>query len=64
MVQSDVPLGEESCAVVGVRTKIQEVKLRCVLLWFVAAKHKFATTQGKGAKQRKGGLSEHLRRNS
>ena len=67
MVQGDVPLGEESCAVVGVRAKIQEVKLRCVLLWFVAAgcrETQIRNTEEKGTKQRKGGLSKHLRRNS
>ena len=63
MVQGDASLGEGSCAVVGVHAKIQEVKLRCVLFWFVAAKHKFAT-QRKGTKQRKGGLSQYSRRNS
>ena len=33
MVQGDVSLGEGSCAVAWVRTEIQEVKLRRVLLW-------------------------------
>ena len=47
MVQGDVSLGEGSCAVVGVRTEIQEVKLCCVLLWSVAAEHKFATQRRK-----------------
>ena len=56
MVQGDVPLGEESCAVVGVRTKIQEVKLRCVLLWFVAAKHKFATQRRKAQNRGRAGF--------
>ena len=38
MVQGDASLGEGNCAVVGVCTEIQEVKLRCVLLWFVACR--------------------------
>ena len=56
MVQGDVSKGEGSCAVVGVRTKIQEVKLRCVLLWFVAAKHKFATQRRKAQNRGRAGF--------
>ena len=56
MVQGDVSLGEGSCAVVGVCTEIQEVKLRCVLLWFVAAKHKLATQRRKAQNRGRAGF--------
>ena len=56
MVQGDASLGEGSCAVVGVCTEIQEVKLRCVLLWFVAAKHKFATQRRKAQNRGRAGF--------
>ena len=56
MVQGDASLGEGNCAVVGVCTEIQEVKLRCVLFWFVAAKHKVATQRRKAQNRGRAGF--------
>ena len=56
MVQRDASLGEGNCAVVGVCTEIQEVKLRCVLFWSVAAKHKVATQRRKAQNRGRAGF--------